>query len=855
MGVPSFYRWLVGKYPKVVVNAIEEDVVDYSNPNPVGMEYDNLYLDMNGIIHPCFHPEDEISPPTTYDEVFIAIFKYIDRMIRIVRPRKLLYMAIDGVAPRAKMNQQRSRRFRTAKEAAIVEEEERRLRKEFEEEQKEVLPKQKHEVSDSNVITPGTIFMEKLSHALEYYIRLRLNSDTGWKELKVILSDANVPGEGEHKIMSFIRAQRSSIGYDVNTSHCLYGLDADLIFLALASHEIYFSILREDIIMRDRQEHCQALIDTSLLAKEQETFKPRKFLPTKKPYQFLNIWTLREYLELDLMIPDPPFSIDVERIIDDFVFLCLLTGNDFLPHIPSLEIQEVAIDLVIEVYKKMFNKMGGYLIDSSKIKDKKAAYIKVSRVERFVAEVGTYEERIFSRRYELQQKLLRRLMNERLAKEDANGNNSDNWQDSPGSFMPDTFKVKCVISSTGSGSEMAGNADRSDVLKNTAELRIKLKDILRSKQDLFKGGVLHNGTVKLGSPGWKSRYYSEKFSVKSSDEIESVRKRMVEKYMEGLCWVLRYYFAGVCSWSWYYPFYYAPFASDFKCLSCSKIVFKLGSPFKPFDQLMAVLPPQSDAALPKAYMPLMSDRDSTILKFYPTDFEVDTDGIRFLWQGIAKLPFIEEEQLLAATKILEKDLSVDETNRNVFRQDKIFTRSCSTLGLKISSSLTPSNCPSEKEDEKIPIDSESCQVSGFLSRCDDELVRGILSSLLERMEDSYITEDHTTSAIFLNPDSTCNVPRLLENVIKPEKTLSPDDIIKKPLWHEYRGSRPPLTNSGGRGRGLTGSSYGNGSRRDNGSFGRRHGRYPTNNSTSMSFDGPWADQGMGFGTGRGGRGR
>ena len=130
MGVPTLFKWLVSKYPKSITDCVEVDgtfvdgnyiAPDLSTPNPNGIEFDNFYLDMNGIVHNCSHAEGLDKIPENETEMFENIFlyillilyycRYLDRLFELVRPRKLVYMAVDGVAPRAKMNQQRSRRF------------------------------------------------------------------------------------------------------------------------------------------------------------------------------------------------------------------------------------------------------------------------------------------------------------------------------------------------------------------------------------------------------------------------------------------------------------------------------------------------------------------------------------------------------------------------------------------------------------------------------------------------------------------------------------------------------------------------------------------------------------------------
>jgi 5'-3' exoribonuclease 2 len=185
--------------------------------------------------------------------------------------------------------------------------------------------------------------------------------------------------------MEFIRSQRVQPGYDPDTRHVIHGLDADLIMLALATHEPHFSILREYVgpASKKPQMDLASQIEAELTKKaEQEAEgKTSGGLPSEAtgggakdaaptPFQFLHIATLREYLYLEFandLDCSCAGGFDLERVIDDFIFLCFFVGNDFLPHLPSLEIRLGAINTLCDLYKGSFAKMGGFICDGGTV--------------------------------------------------------------------------------------------------------------------------------------------------------------------------------------------------------------------------------------------------------------------------------------------------------------------------------------------------------------------------------------------------------------------------------------------------------------------------------------------------------
>ena len=752
MGIPKFFRWMSEKFPGLMVQAKDNQLPDI----------DNFYLDMNGIIHNCTHPCDgDVHFRISEEEMFEDIFNYVSTLFHIMKPKKYFFLAVDGVAPRAKMNQQRGRRFRSAKEA--YDREEAALRR------GDVLPTEQR--FDSNCITPGTPFMVRLNDGLKDFIARKLATDPEWSQVNVILSGHETPGEGEHKVMDFIRYQRSQPDYDVNTRHCLYGLDTDLIMLGLSSHEPNFLLLREEQKLNNKK-------SDSTRAKSQRVD------PTKIIFNVLYISLLRDYLEQEFLPlkPNMKFNFDLESIIDDWILICFLVGNDFIPHIPHFHIHKNALPKILEVYQSAILKMDGYInengvlnLERFKVFAKMMAVIDFENYKMLVKQNGgECAKDDFSKLNEFVREKMR--IHGFKRGDDSNGRpNEHGWR--PGGrsggerynrsenpthhshFHPSGVWMNINRSNHagnrnenytgrhpnngyigGSGSNAAGNSTRQNGNVPTNTPRRNLHTTPRGKPVGYGSkSATTNGTpstrtgvhsfteeqlnnsitvcadgdiidlsdeeylsdekfpananrgLKNGSKGpinsrrsatkkdrkesvkvrsddlddfraYKRTYYREK--LKLDPDKNSILK-VVQEYVRALQWNLHYYYHGCISWGWYYPYHYAPFISDIVNFKEVDTVFERGQPFKPYEQLLSVLPAASLSLLPKVYQSLVISKGSPLSEYFPTEVEYDLNGKQNDWEAVVLAPFIDEETLLKATVVCNLFLSPEERNTNV----------------------------------------------------------------------------------------------------------------------------------------------------------------------------------------------
>ena len=280
MGIPSYYKRLIDRYPKLVQKGIRQ------------LKSDVLLMDFNCLIYQCVRsdslPKYTAEGRGAWEAALIeAVKKYTVKVWETSgRPGRVL-IAVDGVVPMAKIRQQRLRRFKSRWLAAAEREAGCRA----------------DESWDTNAITPGTEFMEKLGVGLR-----SLGAARNWT-----VSCAAEPGEGEQKVMAWVREQGDALAGKAVT---VYGLDADLIVLSLMSLANLPAIGGWKLL-RELAEFERAEPDT---------------------FGALDIAEL-------LKILVPPAMAAPEYMLEYACGMSFL-GNDFLPHSLSVKMREGGHDLL-----------------------------------------------------------------------------------------------------------------------------------------------------------------------------------------------------------------------------------------------------------------------------------------------------------------------------------------------------------------------------------------------------------------------------------------------------------------------------------------------------------------------------
>ena len=277
--------------------------------------------------------------------------------------------------------------------------------------------------------------------------------------------------------------------------------------------------------------------------------------------------------------------------------------------------------------------------------------------------------------------------------------------------------------------------------------------------------------VRLGETGYKDRYYQDKFKTPYSNA--EFRNLIKQAYIEGICWVFHYYYNGCISWGWYYPFHYAPFASDLIQIADLPIEFNMGEPFEPVEQLLSVLPPYSSYALPICLKNFMHNKESEIIDFFPKDIMLDINGHPFSWMGVNLIPFVDEERIRIVVKRLKPRFSAEELDRNKFGKPLVFFNHKENESLK---NLIGENF--KRENFIIKINTPNFRVfSATLSFFDDSINKEKnYTCKLEGLNIKVVKDSKIGAMEFLNAESKPHFSRLLNGVLIPQKIVLEDNL-------------------------------------------------------------------------------
>ncbi len=579
MGIPSYFSKIVKAYRHIL-----KDLKYLSHVN-------NLYMDCNSLIY------DAVKNNPTYDkgksaeyekELIRMVCSKIDYYVSVLNPQTRVFIAFDGVAPVAKLSQQRDRRYKSWYTAQI---------------QRDIEGAGYKEAWNTSAITPGTNFMRQLNEeVVEYFGKkmreMRKNSNNADPPLEYIISSSSEPGEGEHKIFDYMR-RYPEYHNSPDTVTLVYGLDADLIMLTLN----HLHITKNLYLFRETPEFIKS-VDSTLDANTDYLLDIPELAASIVKY-------------IHNVGPDTTDTTDTNRITD-YILMCFLLGNDFMPHFPALNIRTVGIDILLNVYRETLGKTNKYLTDGNKIVWK--------NVHEFIQHIAKQEDTLLVEEHKKRDKFARRF-----------GDNTNNTRDNR--FERNAFNREL------NQNQNQNRKNDKKVLHDTEEVLGEGANI-QQMDDLLMLPMKERSVEKYINPfakDWEYRYYKALFDIEITDDR---RKQICVNYLEGLEWTFQYYMAGCIDWKWCYNYHYAPLFKDLvKYIPHMDTQFlkrKEKEPIEDLVQLCYVLPRQNLNLLPVEVNIVLLQR---LGHLYGDDYEFKWAYCRYFWESHAELPRLHIETL------------------------------------------------------------------------------------------------------------------------------------------------------------------------------------------------------------------
>jgi len=540
MGIPSYFSHIIRNYSKIVRN------LRYFKSVP-SFQFQHLFMDCNSIVYDAVHSVEKlernkcIAKDSDLDAMIInLVIRKIEDYILLIQPSYTLYIAFDGVAPLAKMDQQRSRRYKSHFMGNLNFNSDDDQPPQF--------------TWNTSAITPGTLFMDKLTTHINYHFK---NSETNFNVKTIITSCSDVPGEGEHKLYQYIRTNNLA-----TDNIAVYGLDSDLIMLSI----FHLDYCKNIYIFREAPEFLKSSIPIETRGDSDD-----------EPH-FLDIRLLAGSI-----LSNMNCTANHPDRIDDYVFLCFILGNDFLPHFPAMNIRTHGIDVLLDMYRFFIgNHPDKFLVSRRKGK------IYWKNLSLLINEIAKKEHEFLTNEY----------------------------------FVRDKFDHRKFPETTPQEKEQVVN--NAPILYRQDEKYISPKD-----------------------SHWEDRYYKRLFSVyKKPNVIKPICTNYLEglewvfRYYIGNCpnwkWKYSYHFpplfSDLCK---YIPHFDTDFLS-------STISSTHNRPFSPLVQLSYVLPSAKLDLLPNEIGTFLK---TNYAELYPLQFEYSWAFCRYLWEAHPVLPEIPVELL------------------------------------------------------------------------------------------------------------------------------------------------------------------------------------------------------------------